>query len=59
MKKIMVRKFEMQIGDKGITVVDHRHKPPRKCGTLTWKNIMDIIEREFTSPEIHPCGPMF
>ena len=55
MKK-MIRKFEMKIEDKGITVIDHRHKPPRKCGTLTWKNVMDIIENEFSPPEIYPGG---
>lgn len=58
MKKI-IRKFEMNIGDKGISIIDHRYKPARKCGTLTWKNLMDIIEDEFTHPSILPCGPSF
>jgi len=47
----------MKIEDKGITIIDHRHKPARKCGTLTWRNVMNIIEEEFTPPSIHPCGP--
>lgn len=58
MKK-MIKKFEMQIGDKGIMVIDHRHKPPRKCGLLTWKNIMEMIEDAYTPPSILPCGPKF
>ena len=56
MKKIMVRKFEMIPGEKGITVIDHRHKPPRKCGTFSWKNLMDIIEDDVTPPSIFPGG---
>lgn len=58
MKK-MIKKFEMQIEDKGITVIDHRHKPPRKCGTLKWNTVMEIIEESFSAPSIYPCGPNF
>jgi hypothetical protein len=61
-KALLVKKvkaFEMQIVDKGITVIDHRHTPPRKCGTLTWKNVMEVIEESFGTPSIYPCGPNF
>lgn len=55
--KVIVRKFEMRIHkEKGITVIDHRHKPPRKCGTLSWKYIMNMIEDCYSPPEIHPGG---
>lgn len=47
----------MQIGDKGIAVIDHRHKPPRRCGMLKWKEVMDMIEDCATPPEIYPAGP--
>lgn len=57
--KVMVRKFEMQITKKGVTVVDHRHKPKRKCGTLSWKDVMEMIEDCHTLPDIHPIGFRF
>ena len=47
-----VKYFKIYIKDKGLTIFDERHKPPRKCGTLSWKVIMELIETEFTAPTI-------
>ena len=55
MKK-KIGKFEMIISQKGIKVVDHRHKPPRKCGILSWRSVMNMIEEFYTEPDIHPAG---
>ena len=55
--KVKVNKFEMIVGEKGIVVVDHRYKPGRRCGRLSWKTIMKLIEDEFIAPAILPCGP--
>lgn len=54
--KIKVRKFDMLITEKGISITDNRYKPPKKCGTVSWKSIMNIIEDEYSPPDIHPGG---
>ena len=54
---IQLRYFTLKVSElKGIEVIDKRYKPARKCGTLKWKYVMELIEDAYAPPEIHPAG---
>ena len=50
--KVKVRYFSIDVSDKGLSIVDNRHKPPMKCGKLSWKQVMDLIEDVYEPPAI-------